>query len=97
MPITCDIKFENNPIKVVSAGQAIRGKVRLVLTESKVVRGVYIQIHGSAFVRWIDVANERPKEYTGNEVYLNEITYFVGGRPIGIVFGISATAFDYCK
>lgn len=95
MPITCDIKFENNPAKVVSAGQPICGKVRLALTERKIVRGVYIQIYGSAFVRWIDVQNERPKEYTGKEVYLNEISYFVGGQPIGILSKKKTTSFDH--
>lgn len=89
MPVTCEIKFENNPMKVVSAGGNISGKVRLVLTDRKIVSGVYIQIYGSAFVRWIERldSGEHPKEYTGNEEYLNEKTYFLrsGAGGTGIV------------
>lgn len=84
MPTTCEIDFDDNPMKVVSAGQLIRGTVQLNLTETKIVSGVYIQIYGSAFVRWIDTKSEHPKEYKGSEDYLNERTYFVGAPgPVG--------------
>lgn len=46
MSTTCKIEFENNPRRVVYAGQLLRGRVRLNLTKSKTVRGLYIRIHG---------------------------------------------------
>lgn len=87
--ITCDIDFENNPIKVVSAGQSIRGTVRLNLPEIKILHGIYIQICGSAFVHWTEGSGENQNEYSGSEEYLNELSYFVGGGPgLGSVLSI---------
>lgn len=86
MSVSCEIDFENNPMRVVSAGQLIRGTVHLILPEIKIVRGVYIQINGSALVRWTEGSGENQKEFSGTEEYLNELTYFVGGNgPVGSV------------
>lgn len=79
MPTTCEIEFDNNPAKVIYAGQLLRGTVRLTLTEQKSVRGVYIRILGTAYCHWSEGAGDNRKSYTGKEDYLNEKTYFVGG------------------
>lgn len=86
MPTTCEIDFENNPLKVIYAGQLLRGTVRLNLTEEKNVRGVYIRIHGTAHCHWTEGSGDNRKSYTGDEDYLNERTYFVGGAQSGSVF-----------
>lgn len=78
---TCKIEFENNPRKVVYAGQTLRGTVRLNLTKSKLVRSLYIRIHGRAYVHWVDGTNDNRKVrvFTGNEDYFSERTNFLGG------------------
>lgn len=77
MPTTCEIEFENNPHKIVYAGRCLRGTVQLTLTDEKSARGIYIRINGKAYCHW---SNGRNNTYTGREDYLNEITYFIGGR-----------------
>lgn len=81
MTTTCKIEFENSPRKVVYAGQLLRGTVRLNLTKSKLVRSLYIRIHGRAYVHWVDGTNDNRKVrvFTGNEDYFSERTNFVGG------------------
>lgn len=76
MPTTCNIEFENNPMKVVLAGQLLRGTVQLILTKEKNVCGVYVYIHGGASVFW----KEGRREITGEETYLSELMYIVGER-----------------
>lgn len=72
---TCDITFENNHLKVFSAGQMMRGSVRLRLHEEKKVYGVYVRIWGRAYAR-----KEYSKTtYKGKEDYLNEKIYILGG------------------
>lgn len=78
MPTTCDIDFENSPQKVLFAGQLLRGTVRLNLTGEKIVRGVYIRIHGKAYADWSEGSGKHRRTYTGNETFLDERTYFVG-------------------
>lgn len=78
MPTACEIEFENNPMKVIYAGQLLRGTVQLNIVEDKHVRGVYIQICGTASVNWVDVVGNNRRRYTGNQDYLNERTYLVG-------------------
>lgn len=46
MPTICKIDFENNPMKVLYAGQLLKGTVKLTLTSQKDIRGVYINILG---------------------------------------------------
>lgn len=79
MPTSCEIEFENNPLKVIYGGQTLRGTVRLTLTEEKNVRGIYINIHGTAHAQWSIGTGSRRVTHTGNEDYLNEKTFFVGG------------------
>lgn len=94
MPTTCEIDFEN-PEKVFYAGQLLRGTVRLTLTKEKKVRGVYVKIFGRAYAYWteyctIDHDRNRNRNsnssssghyvsFSGDEDYLDEKTYFVGG------------------
>ncbi|XP_055302464.1 arrestin domain-containing protein 17-like [Sitodiplosis mosellana] len=84
MPTTCEIEFENNPLKVVYAGQLLRVALRLNLTKQKKVRGVYFQLYGSACASWTEyewfggLHSNRWKIYNGNEEYLNKVSYFVG-------------------
>lgn len=52
MPTTCEINFENNPKKVFFSGQKLHITVRLTLTEEMKIRGVYIQLRGTAHVRF---------------------------------------------
>lgn len=75
MPTTCKIEFENNPKKIVYAGQLLRGKVQLNFNVQKTVRSVYIRLHGTAFCTW----KQDRKPCQCKEDYLNDITYFVGG------------------
>lgn len=95
MPTTCDITF-SNPNRVYNAGELLSGNVRLTLTKEKKVRGVYIKIFGRAYAYWtehcsIDHNRNQNREpghhssghhvsYTGEEDYLDEKTYFVGGN-----------------
>lgn len=78
MPTTCQIKFENNPLKVVHSGKSFHGLVQLNLAEAVNVRGIYIHLYGGAISHW----RERIKFYrthNGNEDYLNQRIYFLGG------------------
>lgn len=77
MPITCEVDFENNPMKVIYAGQLLRGMVRLTSTEHLNVRSIFIKIQGKAHAQWQDGTGEKSKTFTGDEDYLNERTYFV--------------------
>lgn len=78
MPTTCVLDFENNPEKVVYAGQLLRGSIHLTLTSEKTVRGVYILIIGEASCQWTKGAGSSRKKYTGSEVYLEQKTYLFG-------------------
>lgn len=82
MPTNCKIEFENNPKKIVYAGQLLRGKVQLNFNVQKTVRSVYIRLHGMAFCTW----KQGRKPSQGKEEYLNDITYFVGGINNGNVY-----------
>ena len=80
MSIDCVIDFENNPSKILYAGQLLRGTVRLTLREEKKVRGVYIRIYGKGYCRWSRQRGRKTVHYVGNELYLNETTYLVGSE-----------------
>lgn len=95
MPTTCEIDFENNPMKVMYAGQLLIGTVRLHLTERKKVRGIYIRLYGTAYARWSISQGKSRKFFTGIEDYLNEKTYFVGGTD-GKVDFIFISCFGFC-
>lgn len=71
MTVTCNIEFENNPNKIVYAGQVLRGTVGLTFSEPKTVRSIYIRIYGKGYCRW-----KQGKNYqTGREDYFNEMTF----------------------
>lgn len=86
MPTTCDVVFENNPMKVLYSGQLLRGTVRINMTGEKKVRGIFIEIDGIGYARWSRSAGKSRKFHTGNEIYLNERTYFVGGTSGTLIF-----------
>lgn len=70
MPTTCEIHFENNPKKVFFSGQKLNITVRLMLTEEIKVRGIYIQLRGTAHVRFFSngyhTADENVLDITKN-------------------------------
>lgn len=72
MPTACDIEFRNN---VVYAGQELYGTVRLTLTEEKHLRGIYVQICGKGYCKWV----EGRTTFIGQENYLHQTIYFIGG------------------
>ena len=77
MPMTCEVNFDNNPAKVVYAGQMLSGTVRLTSTEYLNIRSIFIRIQGTAHAQWEEGTGEKSKTFTGDEDYLNERTYFV--------------------
>ena len=85
MPTTCVFILENNPMKVIYTGQLLRGIARITLTNGKTVRGIYVNIYGTAHAKWSKSAGKSRIVHTGDEDYLNERTYFVGG-PSGNAF-----------
>lgn len=76
MSATCDIEFENNPRKIVYAGQLLRGAVRLNFPEETNAIALYIRIKGKAYARW----NHGNSTIVANEQYLDKRTYLVGTR-----------------
>lgn len=78
MPTTCEIDFENNPEKVLYAGQILSGTIKLTLTSEKRVRGVYILITGKGYCHWTKGSGKNRHDYTGREYYLDEKTYLYG-------------------
>lgn len=42
--------------------------------------GIFVQITGDAYCRWTEGTNDNKRTYTGNESYLNEKTFLIGGR-----------------
>lgn len=57
----------------------MRGKIHLNLTERKTIRGIYIRICGTAKVHWSEGTDDDRKSYSGNEDYLYNKTFLVGG------------------
>lgn len=78
MSIACEIDFDNNPQKVLYAGQLLSGSVRLMLIEQKTIRSIYIRIYGKAFCQWALGGGDTHRLYTGSEDYLNEKTCLAG-------------------
>lgn len=79
MSIDICIDFENNKYGVFYAGQMLRGSVRLKLKEEKKIRCVYIRIYGKAICKWMEGSGKSRHTCVGQELYLNETTYLVGG------------------
>lgn len=78
MPTLIDIDLENNPEKVLYAGQLLRGTIKLATTSEKRVRGIYVQITGKGYCRWSKGSGKSRNTYTGREYYLDEKTYLYG-------------------
>lgn len=73
----CEIGFENNPMKVIYAGQLVRGLVRLYFKKEKRIRGIYIHIFGKAYATWTKYCRHF-ESYSGKEEYFNDLEYFLG-------------------
>lgn len=62
MLTTCEIELENNPEKVIYAGQSLGGDALLALTKIKNVRAAYIQIYRKAQVMFSDPDSQHKSE-----------------------------------
>ncbi|KAL5273517.1 hypothetical protein ACFFRR_000326 [Megaselia abdita] len=49
---SCEVEFENNPLKICYTGRRIYGKVIIELDKPKVIKGLKLQILGFAHVRF---------------------------------------------
>ncbi|KAJ6650030.1 hypothetical protein Bhyg_05273, partial [Pseudolycoriella hygida] len=74
------IYFDNNPTRVFYGGQLLSGRVVLKLFKEKTVRGIYVKIIGRAYCRWTTGTKNSKKTHIGEEYYLNNKTFFVGGE-----------------
>lgn len=75
MPTTCEIDFDDNPMKIVFAGEMLCGTVRLKLTKEHCIRAIYIRINGHASVRMDD-----PTRSASRQTYLNKKMFLVRGN-----------------
>ncbi|XP_055295698.1 arrestin domain-containing protein 17-like [Sitodiplosis mosellana] len=94
MSATCVIEFEDNPRKIIYAGQLLRGMVRLNLTENTNVRSVYVRIKGKAFASW----KSGKTKVEAKEKYLDEKMYLVGSYVAGEISleaGMHEYAFEF--
>lgn len=81
MLTTCQIEFENNPVKVFYPGELLRGIVRVKLLEETFVRSIHIELRGEAYTNWVTFSNS----YECDEQYMNERTYFEGGSNYALI------------
>lgn len=81
MSIDIRVEFENNPAGIYYAGQLVRGKVYLTVRKQKKVRGVHVRIRGKAHCYWThqDTPKSGTSFYNGNERFLDEKIYLIGG------------------
>lgn len=75
MPTTCEIDFDDNPMKIVFAGELLCGTVRIKLTKEQGVRAIYLRINGHASVRMDDPTNS-----SNRQTYFNKKIYLVRGN-----------------
>ncbi|XP_031621751.1 arrestin domain-containing protein 2-like [Contarinia nasturtii] len=75
MPTTCKVEFENSPRKIVYSGQLLKGTCEIAFRVPKTLHGIYIRLKGSAYVQW----KQGKRVITGQETYIDELKYFVGG------------------
>lgn len=88
---TCEIHFENNPTKVVTAGQLVRGTVQMSLSKDTNVRCIYIILYGEGYYSYNLGIGRNQKIVTDDEIYLDKRTYFVDGRN-GNIFNFNMVA-----
>lgn len=77
--IFCGVEFENNPSKVIYAGQVLRGRVYLTTAKEKALRELYLKITGLAYCHWIEKRHKKRKSHRRNEEYINTCTTLAGG------------------
>lgn len=77
MPTKCQIKFDNNPNKIAFSGQLVHITVRLNLTGEIKVRRIYIQLRGTAHVRFV---NNNGYLVRTDEIILNIKRNLTGGN-----------------
>lgn len=93
MPTTCQITFENSD-GVYYAGKLLRGAAHVTLTKEKTIRGIFVRIYGRALTHWSEwcTIKHNPNDkssgghrvnYSGEEIYLNEKSYCIGGENAG--------------
>lgn len=75
MPTTCEIDFDDNPMKIVLAGELLCGTVRLKFTKEQCVRSIYIRMYGHASVKLDD-----PTRSSNRQTYLNKKIFLVRGN-----------------
>lgn len=67
MPTTCEIDFDDNPMKIIFAGELLCGTVRLRLTKEQNIRTIFIRIYGHASVRM-----DNSTRCSNRQTYLNK-------------------------
>lgn len=91
MPTTCEIEFENNPLKVIYSGETLRGIVHLLVTSEKVIKKGSVKIVGEGNVRWTEhlqrqkydnhqqkyVTEYYTEDRTSQENYLHRVIEFI--------------------
>lgn len=80
MTILCRVEFVDNPKRVYYAGQKLRGRVRLSLTNPLLVRGIFVEVSGQASCKWFKGTGANKREYSGHETYLNLCKYLLGSQ-----------------
>lgn len=75
MPTTCEIDFDDNPMKIVFAGELMCGTVRIKLTKEQGIRSIYLRINGHASVRMDNQTHNADRQ-----TYLNKKIYLVRGN-----------------
>lgn len=87
MPTTCEITFDNNPMRVYVAGQVISGRIEIILTKLKILRGK-LQIRLRRFLIGWTLADDYFHVMTirvyfflfVNNNYLNESAVLISAR-----------------
>lgn len=69
MSTTCKIIFEKK-LNVFYTGQVMRGKAQLKLSESTIIRSVYIELSGVAHIDSEDQLSSRTETYLNRKFYL---------------------------
>ena len=69
---TCEFHFENNPRRIVYAGELLSGTVKLQVMNPKKVRNMYVCVKGVASTHWEDEFDM--KMYLGQRKYLIDKT-----------------------
>lgn len=72
MPTTCEIEFDDNPMKIVFAGELLCGVVRVKLTKEQNIRAIYIRFYGHASVRMDNSTRSANRQtYLNKKIFLD--------------------------